>query len=428
VVSLRAQQEQLSGQLQSLLSRLGPNHPDVVALRNQLADVQRAVGAETARVAAASEADVRTNRARVASLETALRDSQTQVDADAQAQVPLNAMQREADASRTLLQAVLESMQQTAQQAAIEKPDARVISAAVQPGSPSFPRIVPLLAAACGFGLFFGLLLVYLLELTDRTFRSGDDVRDVLGMPCFALVPQLGARELGRSRVEDYVAHKPFSPFAEQMRALYAGIWLGSERPRAIAVTAARPAEGKTTVALSLARAIASTGESVVLLDCDVRQPEIGRLINEPEAKGLVDCLQGRADLAAVIRRDPLSKLDIVPAGAVDAGSLGLFMSDELQALLGELRERYRLVLLDAPPALAMADARIVAHLADATLLCVRWRDTPLGVVRRSFDLLEDAHATVVGAVLTRVDPRVHLRSGFADAEIYHPRYGGYFK
>ena len=70
----------------------------------------------------------------------------------------------------------------------------------------------------------------------------------------------------------------------------------------------------------------------------------------------------------------------------------------------------------------------MLARVADATLLCVRWRDTPHSVVRNAVDLLEDAGATVIGAVLTRVDAGVHVRSGFPDAEIYHPRYGGYFK
>jgi Mrp family chromosome partitioning ATPase len=69
-----------------------------------------------------------------------------------------------------------------------------------------------------------------------------------------------------------------------------------------------------------------------------------------------------------------------------------------------------------------------VARLADATLLCVRWRDTPRSVVRNSLGLLEDAKARVIGATLTQVDAKSHRRSGYADSEVYHPRYGGYFR
>ena len=435
VAPLRAQQDQLSAQLQSFLARHGPRHPDAIALQSQLAEATRSVGAEIARVVAAAEAEWRADRERVASLEASLRAAQATQERNEQAQVPLNAMERDAEASRTLLQSVLERVQQTVQQTAIETPDARLISAAVPPGTPSFPRVVPLLGASAAFGVFFGLLLGYLLELADATFRSGEDVRNILGLPCFALVPEIPRRTLGRLRVEDYVAYKPLSPFAEQMRALRAGLWLGSGagageggplRPRVVAVTAARPAEGKTTVALALGRAAAMAGERVAILDCDIREPGLGRRLAADGNLGLVDCLLGHAALDEVIRRDRLTSLDFIPAGASEIHSLGLLMSDAMAAILQALRQDYDLVLLDAPPAFAMADARIVARLADATLLCLRWRSTPRSVVCDSLELLEHAQARLIGVALTRVDVRAHIRSGFADAEIYHPRYGGY--
>jgi Mrp family chromosome partitioning ATPase len=103
-------------------------------------------------------------------------------------------------------------------------------------------------------------------------------------------------------------------------------------------------------------------------------------------------------------------------------------MSEAMAALLERVRRDYDLVMLDAPPALAMGDARVVARLADATLLCVEWRDTPRSVVRNSLALLEDAKARLVGVALTQVDARAHRRPGYADSEVYHPRYSGYFR
>jgi capsular exopolysaccharide synthesis family protein len=284
------------------------------------------------------------------------------------------------------------------------------------------------MVAATVVGLMFGLMVVYLLELADSTFRSGDDVRNFLGLPCFALVPQIRRNLLGRMRVEDYIARKPLSPFAEAMRALRAGLWLGTDPPKVIAITAARPGEGKTTTAIALGRSSAMNGERVIVLDCDVRQPSFGRLMGAEGSQGIVDHLLGHAPLETIVRRDTLTSLDYIPVGAAEVNSLGLFMSDAMAALLAKLRADYDLVLLDAPPALAMADARIIARVADATLLCVRWRDTPRSVVRNSLDLLEDADAHVVGAALTRVDAKVHARAGYADSDVYHPRYGGYFR
>jgi succinoglycan biosynthesis transport protein ExoP len=428
VVQMRVQQDTVRAQLQALLTRLGPNHPDVIALRNQLNELSGAVGGEVGRAVAATAAQVNAARARVAQIEENLKAAQAQVDKNNQALIPLNAMQRDADASRTLLQAVLARIQQMAQQNAIEKPDARVISAALPPPEPSFPKIKILLPAAVVFGLAFGLMIVYLLEISDSTFRTGADVRAVLGLPCFALVPVVRPRLLGRIRMEDYVVRKPLSPFAEQIRALRAGLWLDSVQPKVVAITAARPAEAKTTTAMALGRSAAMNGERVVVLDCDVRQPSFGRLMRAEHSRGIVDYLLGQAGIEEIVRRDRLTALDYIPAGTSKANSLGLFMSDAMLQCLDQLRAEYDLVLLDAPPVFAMTDARIISRIADATLLCVRWRETPRSVVSHSLDLLDEADARVIGVTLTRVDPRVHGRSGYSDSEVYHPRYGGYYR
>ena len=428
VVQLRARQGQLAGQLQSMLGRLGPNHPDVQSLRAQLAEVDRNVAAEVAHAVAAIAADVRADRERVAALEHDLHEVQGQLERDSQAQIPLNALQRDADASRGLLQSVLDRMQQTAQQSAIEAPDAHEISLALPPGRPSFPRTGLLMGAALAFGIMFGLLLVYWCELADQRFRSGDDIHTVLGLPCLALIPRIRRRTLGHMSIDEYAAHNPLSALAEQLRSLRTGLSLWPDRPHIVAITAAIPSEGKSTVTQALGRLAAMNGERVIILDCDLRQSSLARLTQAGPRPGLVDCLRGRASPADVIVKDSTTGMAHIPGGTAEANALGLLMSATMARLLQTLRQDYDLVLLDAPPAQAVADARIVAGLADATLLCVRWRRTRRDVVLNALELLEEANVNVVGAALTQVDVNVHVRSGYADAEVYHPRHGGYFR
>jgi capsular exopolysaccharide synthesis family protein len=427
VTQLRVRHDQLSAELQAMLGRLGANHPDVRAVQAQLADVDRTIAAEIARVEAAFEAEVKAAETRVTALQHNLDDAQAEIAKDATAQVPLNAMQREADAKRGQLQAVLDRLQQTAQQPEIEIPDAHEISLALIPGQPSFPRTPQWMAAMTGFGCALGLLLVYLRELADSTLHSSNDVRAVLGLPCLALIPRIPPRALRRMTVADYATHKPLSTLAEQLRALRAGLSLAPEHPRSIAITAARPREGKTTVAAALGRLAAMNGERVIVVDCDIQHPA-GAPRNGTAAPGLVDCLRDRASLAEVIRRNPATGMDFIPCGTNEANALGLLMSATMIRLLQTLRHDYDLVLLDTPPAEAITDARIVAGMADATLFCVRWRATPRQVALHALERLEDAHANVVGVALTQVDVNVHLRSGHADAEAYHPRYGGIFR
>ncbi len=422
VVQLRALQDQLSAQIQAQQGRLGPNHPEALSLQRQFADAQRAVAAEIARVVGATEAELRAARERVATLEQDLRNGEQAADRSANAQVALNAMQRDDDASRQQLQAVLDSIQQTGQQAAIESSEAHEISLALPPDTPSFPRTVPLMAAAVAFGVLAGALLVYLLELADTTLRSGEAVRAAFGLPCFALLPQMSRRQLGHLSVDEYVARKPLSPFAEQVRTLRAGLWMGAERPRVVAVTAARAGEGKTSVALALARSAALSGEHVLVMECDLRQPTFAVRMKATASAGLADCLRGNLTADQAICTDAATGMDVMQAGRVSTDLPDRFLSDTMARMLTDLRQKYDLILLDSPPVQAIAEARILAGIADATLLCVRWCATPRLVVQHTLELLEEAHAHVAGCALTRVDARVHMYSGYADADVYHRR------
>jgi succinoglycan biosynthesis transport protein ExoP len=160
-----------------------------------------------------------------------------------------------------------------------------------------------------------------------------------------------------------------------------------------------------------------------VVVECDLRRPAFSRLLRQRAAPlGLADCLRGKAQPLEVVRREPHSGLDVIEAGRVGTDAPDLFLSGAMAPILAALRQEYELVVLDAPPAQAITEARIVAGLADATLLCVRWRATPREAVVQAAERLEEAHAHVAGSVLTRVDAHAHLHSGHADADVYHRR------
>lgn len=428
VVQLRAQQDQMAAQAQIRQGRLGASHPEAEGVRRQAEAAQHTLAGEIGRVVASIEAERRAAKDRLAALEINLRSAQEEADRAAKAQIPLNAMQRDLEAARTELQTILQEIQQTAQKAAIETAEAHEISQALPPEQPSWPPTGPMMAAATGAGVLLGLLMVYVLHLLDTTVNSGDDARAVTNLPCFALLPEIGRRALGHLRVEDYVARRPHTAFAEQIRALRAGLWLGAHRPRIIAIAAARPDEGKTLLTLSLGRSASLAGERVLLIECDLRRPKFAHILSAAGPTGLSDLLTGSAQPKDVVRADTVTGLSYIPAGKPSGDALSLFLSGRLGGLLADLREEYDLILLDTPPVQAMSEARVVASLADAVLLCVRWHDTPRRVLRSAFELLRDTHANIVGTVLTRVDPRAHARSGHADAEVYHRRYRPYYR
>ena len=428
VVQLRAQQDQLASQAQARQARLGASHPESEGVRRQADGAQRAVAAEIGRVVASIEAERRAAKDRVATLEFNVRTAQEEAERTARAQIPLNAMQRDSDAARAQLQAVLLQIQDNAQKASIETAEAHEISQALPPRQPSWPPSGPFTAAAGAAGVFLGFLAVYLLHVFDSTVNSGEDIRTTTALPCFALLPQVGKRALGHLRVEDYAARRPLTAFAEQIRGLRAALWLGAHRPRIIAIAAARPGEGKTVLTLSLGRSARLAGEKVLLIECDLRQPKFAHIFGSDAAPGLSDFLRGTAAMDAIAREDPITGLTYIPAGKPGGDMLSLFLSGAMARLLDVARGQYDLILLDTPPVQAMSEARVAAAIADAVLLCVRWRDTPRTVLRHAYDLLRETHANVIGTVLTRVDSRAHMRSGAADSEVYHRRYRSYYR
>ncbi len=428
VVQLRAQQEQLAAQALTRQSRLGPSHPEAEGLRRQAESAQKILAAEIARVVASIEADRRAAKDRVATLEANLHTAQVEADRIAKAQIPLNALQRDADAARAALQAVLLQIQDTAQKTSIETAEAHEISQALPPQRPSWPPTGPLSLAVCAAGVFLGLIVVYGLHLLDTSVSSGGDIRLTTDLPCFALLPEIGKRALGHLRTEDYVVRRPLTAFAEQIRSLRASLRFGAHRPRVVAVAAARPGEGKTLLTLSLGRSARLAGETVLLIECDLRQPKFARIFGSEDKPGLSDFLRGTAAIGDISRPDPLTGLSFIPAGGPGGDMLSLFMSEAMTTLLETAREHFDLILLDTPPVQAMSEARVIAAVADATLLCVRWRNTPRAVLRHAFDLLRETRANIVGTVLTRVDPKAHVRSGAADSEVYHRRYRPYYR
>ena len=424
LLPLRQSQADLAAQVQSLAAQYGPNYPALQAARSQLAAISQEIDAEAGRELDAAKADLAADAAQVSTLQAALNAARAQEQAEDEESAPIRALEQRAEAGQDMLRAMTSQAGQLAQDASLTQPDARILSTAAVPNAPNAAHRGLILAAALGLGFCAGVLLAGLLDALDTSLRSGSEIRALTGLPCHALIPENPSPYLA-------ALEAPFSLYAEQLRALRTGLGLTGGPCRIIAVTAARPAEGKTTLAIALARSLASGGLRVLAIDGDIRQPSFDPLFCTGGAKGLTDYLAGVAMREEVIiedRLDPLRGAKIMPAGTQAKAALSLFLSPALPRFLEQLRADFDVILIDAPPAFALAEGRVLARLADGALLCIRWGDTPSRVVRAAILLLQEAGVVLAGTVLTRVNAAVHQKSGHADAEMYHPRYGGYFR
>jgi capsular exopolysaccharide synthesis family protein len=420
LLPLRKEQADLAAQVKTLSGKYGDDYPDLAAARTSLAAINAEIGNEAGREIAAARAEVAADQAAVdtlsASLDAARQRSQSQEALSA----PQFVSTQHAETDRALLQAIAVQAGQLAQAAALTRPAASVISAATPPLAPNRAHRSLVIAAAAIFGTCLGVLLAGVKEALDTSFRTGMDLTRTTGLTCLALLPEvINPREAALDQ--------PFSLFAEQLRAVRTAV-ARNRQARIFTITAARPGEGKTTLTASFGRALAAAGLRVLVVDADIRQPSFDIAFCTRHTLGLTDFLSGLVPLDEILQGDFRGPLHVMTAGTQTADALSLFLSPRFDQMMDELRGRFDIVLIDAPPAFALAETQIICSAADAILFCVRWGRTPRAVVQAAIAILARVDVTFAGAILTRVDAHKHRRSGFADAEMYQPRLAGYFR
>lgn len=265
------------------------------------------------------------------------------------------------------------------------------LSAATRPSAPFSPNRDGRLGVGLLLGFGLGCLAATLLDVTERSIRTLEEIPEATDLPVLGVIP----RQFRSIRLP--VLTHPTSRRADAYRHLKTSVLAVAQDATIIAVTSATAQEGKTSAVANLAVLLQRSGVRVIAVDADLRRARLSTTLGAGSAVGLTQVLAGRADLRDVIRRSDLTDLDVLPAGRPPHDPSEMIAGRAFAALLSELREKYDVVLVDTPPLLAATDGRLVARLADATLLVGRLgRVTPqqLRVAIASLD-----NAQVVGFV-----------------------------
>jgi capsular exopolysaccharide synthesis family protein len=267
----------------------------------------------------------------------------------------------------------------------------------------------------------------------DSGLTTGSDVERKLGVHYLTGVPALystlDASMPNNIKPHQYVVQKPLSVFAEGFRSLRASLLYANpgRETKIIAVTSALPGEGKTTTSVCLALTMAVAGNSVCVVDCDLRRRSLHELFGMSADKGLVEVLEGRATLDEVLLTDETTGLKLLPLSTNATTTRDVFGSEAMDALLDQLRDRFDLVVLDTAPVLPVVDTRILARKSDVVAVLVRWRHTPLKAVQRTIDLLKDVKVNVGGVALSQVNVREQAKYGYGDVGYYYKSYKSYY-
>jgi polysaccharide biosynthesis transport protein len=448
---LRGQYLEFAQREALFVNRLGTTHLAVVNIRNQMREIRRSIFDELKRIAEASKSDYDIATVREKSVQDSMAATVAGAQTTNKAQIELRQLESVAQSYRALYDTFQQRYSESVQQQSFPIAEARVITRASPPFAKTYPKtyLVLLLAAVAGLAAGFGLAV--LREISDRVFRTARQVEAELKMECVALVPmvKLEAKAAPRSTratavpnaariiapsagLLRHVVDTPLSVFAESIRAVKVSADLSgaTKANRVIGITSSLPAEGKSTISASLAQLSAHAGASVILVDCDLRNPTLSQQLVPKGTPGLLDLVSDVASLDKVIWSDPSSNVSFLPAGVKSRliHTSEILASDAMKRIFGRLRECYDYVVVDLSPLVPVVDVRATTHFVDSYMLVVEWGKTKIGIVEHALNSASGVYDKLGGVVLNKVDlkrlGRYDSHRGSYYNNSYYTRYG----
>lgn len=284
------------------------------------------------------------------------------------------------------------------------------------PDIPSSPNINMNIGISALAGLFCGIVVAFLIEYLDTSVKTMADAEQLLGLPVLTIIPNKG----GPMPMTQQSARLPH---AEGYRILRAKLNLKVQNGLGPSVTmlSGGPGEGKSTTIYNLAVVCAQAGQSVILVDCDLRRPTLHDLLDVPNDRGVSNFLRDEGDPLDYIQQTTLPKLHVLTAGETPIADIGNLSGDKIRNLLDELKQRYDLVLIDSPPVLGISDGSIIAREVDYVILVIQHRRYPREISLRAKRAVEEVHGNCVGMVLNAVAVKSD------DSYYYYSNYGNYY-
>lgn len=315
-------------------------------------------------------------------------------------------LQRQLQVARVTYEQLLKQLQEVEVLENQNIGNSRVISDALVPDKPVSP-IIPLNLGLGGvLGILLGVGIALILEATDNSLKTIEEVKRLLGYPLLGTVPlaEKPKGSDGEGSAELPTLHNPYSPESAAFEMLQAnlGFSISDKTLKVIVLSSSIPGEGKSFVAANLAVAAAQTGRRVLLVDADMRRPRQHKVWEQSNLIGLSNILVNQAELPTTTK-EALMTLDLVTAGTIPPNAAALLESKRMAALIQEATNNYDFVIIDAPPLTAVADAQILGKLVDGILLVVRPGVVDSAAANATKNLLAQSGQRVLGMVVNGI-------------------------
>ena len=411
---LKEQYAKATGRLAELATRYGPRHPEMQKAQAEVAEARAQMEIEIKRLVSNLQNELQVAERRERDLNDSLKSLKGEDAVSKTAGVKLKELQRDADTTKALYEALLARYKQTVETQSLQLPDARIVEQADAPLFPAAPKRKQLVILATLGGGAFGLMLAVLLEFLTFGIGRPEDVERVFELAHLASLPADDNNEPRKNPLHDLrlMVAEPGGTFAEAIRALRREVDVrrGDDGPRIVQVASSLPGEGGSNVASNLALQYALTGARVLLVDGDMRRAHLTRELASTRRHGLADALTNGFAPETTILRDASTGLYFLPAigpAPTTLAAAEILSSTAAGRALHRLKSQFDLVVIDAPPLLPVIDARILADHADQIVFVMAWRRTPKQLARRALNSLGFNQSKLVGVVVNQVDPEV---------------------
>ena len=405
VASLLQQVSSTRIEISSLSKRYREKHPAMIQLLQTLQEgeleLSRAVQNSVDKIYA-GYSESKSNY-EVASLR--LAEKEKELIELGKTKIEFNSLLRDLEVQQSFFQAINQRMTTEKAQVNLKNPNARIVDEAFPPreDQPSSPNVVLNLAAGFFGGIATGVGLIFAVAFLDDRVKSAFDIEGTIGLPMLGVIPRI--KKLDTSTKAQAVASNVDRHVTETFRSIHSALKLSdhSKNAKVILTTSTVPGEGKSFVSSNLSLTFANHGEKTLLLDCDLRLPNVARSLQIENDLGMLDYVENGVSLDEVIVKEVYPNLDVLSTGGKSKNPTQVLNSAQFEAMFSDLRNRYDRIVVDSPPLAAVSDALNLLPMVDGILYVIKFntvkRKTAVINVRR----LWESNTPVYGAILNNI-------------------------
>lgn len=423
IQQLKSSRAKFEADYQDKLKTYKPGYPAMQEMSAQITELNAQIAKEIANVRSSVKSSFEAAKNQENMLRNKLKRSQGEVLDLQSKSIQYNIIKREADTNRQLYDGLLQRLKEVSVAGGVGANNIMVIDKADIPINKHKPKTMLNLLIGLLLGLVAGVGLAFFVEHLDDTFKSGDDIERTLGLPLLGIIPDVELINSHAEALQQVMNSESKSPMAEAFRSARTALTFSTSEgsPRVLGISSSHMSEGKSTTSLCLAINFTQCGQSVLLIDADLRKPSLHKAFDIENKVGLTNHLAGLMPLSEITKTTVVENLFFIPTGPLPPNPAELLQGTKMRDLIASVRDKFDIVIVDGPPVLGLADALILGNAVDRLLLVIQAGTTERSVVKTALKRLRMARVNPVGCILNKLGQK-HLGYGYD----YHYSYYAY--